>query len=131
MRKLIQTFSALILVGLFSTAQALNAPPSADIRCLIVATVMSNSTDATQRAAGSMLAIYSIGLLNAFSAQEIEDAMVSESATIASQIPTETVRCGTVLQEKGQMMQQIGKNILRRSKEINKQNPTPDSKPTA
>jgi hypothetical protein len=129
MRKLIQISSTLILAGLFSSAQALNAPPSADIRCLIVGSVMSNSTDATQRNAGNMLAIYVIGLLSAFSALEIEDAMVSEGVTLTpAQIQTETLRCGAVLQEKGQMMQQIGKNILRRSQEMN-QNATSTAVP--
>lgn len=136
MRIMFKASIILIFAGLFSVAYALDAPPSADIRCLIVGSVMSGSADATQRTAGNMLAIYSIGRLNAFSAQEIEDAMVGESATITpAQIQTETARCGADLQEKGRMMQEIGQNIVRRSKEMNKHNTSPtdvpnDAKPT-
>jgi hypothetical protein len=134
MRIMLKTSTVLIFAGFFSVAHALDAPPSADIRCLIVGTLMVNSTDATQRTAGTMLSVYWMGRLDAFSAQEIEDAMVSESATITpAQIQTETARCGALFQAKGQMMQDIGKNIMRRQKD--KQNVSPakapnDSKPT-
>jgi hypothetical protein len=135
MLNLYKTLSVLVLAGFFCTAQAADAPPSADIRCLVVGSLMlANSTDATQRNAGTMMSVYWLGRLDAFSAQQIEDAMVSESATITpAQIQTETVRCAEIFQAKGQMMQEIGKNIMRREK--NKQNASPakapnDSKPS-
>jgi hypothetical protein len=136
MRTAFKTSMVLICAEFFSIAHALEAPSSDDIRCLIVGSIMSSSTEPTQRTAGNMLAIYSIGRLNAFSAQEIEDAMFSESVTITpAQIKTEMLRCGALMQEKGQLMQQIGNNLVRRSKEIDKQNAPPakapsDSKPT-
>ena len=109
-------------------------PPAADIRCLLIGSLMvANSTGATQRSAGLMLSIYWVGRLDSFSRQQIEDAMVSEARGMTpTQIQTETVRCGDILQAKGQMMQDIGNNIIRRSKEMDKQNATPapnDSKP--
>jgi hypothetical protein len=136
MRIMFKASTVFLFAGSFSVANALDAPPLADIRCLIVGSIISSSTDATTRTAGNMLAIYSIGRLNLFSAQEIEDAMLSESVTITpAQIKSETARCGADLQEKGRMMQDIGQNIVRRSKEMNKKNPAPtevpnDSKPT-
>lgn len=131
MRIMFKASMVLILAGLFSVAHALDAPPPDAIRCLVVGALMVSSTDTTQRGAGTMVMVYWIGRLDSFSAQEIEDAMVGESATITpAQIKTETARCGAVLQEKGQMMQQIGQNIIRRSKEMNKQNPTSTEVPT-
>jgi hypothetical protein len=136
MRKLIKTSGVLVVAGLFSTAHAVDALPSADIRCLIVGSLLSNSTDATQRSAGNLLTMYWIGRLDSFPAQDIEDAMISESIGLTpTQIKAEVVRCGNLLQDKGRMIEQIGNNIVRRSKEMNKQNPTPagapnDSKPT-
>jgi hypothetical protein len=47
------------------------------------------------------------------------DSVVAEAMT-ATLIKTETVRCGVILQDKGRMMQQIGNNIIRRSKEMDK-----------
>lgn len=125
------TSTILIFAGFFSTADALDAPPSSDIRCLIVGSLLSNSADANQRAAGNMLAMYSMGRLDSFSAQEIEDAMVSEGVAITpTQIKTETVRCGTILQDKGHMMTQIGENIVRRGKAMEKQNASPAAAPS-
>jgi metal-dependent HD superfamily phosphatase/phosphodiesterase len=134
MRNLFKASMVLIITGFFPTAHAAETPPSDAIRCLVVGALMVNSTDTTQRAAGTMVMVYWIGRLDAFSAQEIEDAMVGESDMTPLQIQTERVRCGEVLRVKGAMMQDIGKNIIRRSKEMEKQNPSPakapnDSKP--
>ena len=136
MRHLFKVSMALIFAGLFSTSHALDAPPSDGIRCLVVGALMVNSTDTNQRTAGTIVMLYWMGRLESFSAQEIEDAMFSESVAITpAEIETETARCGAVLQEKGQMMQQIVQNIIRRGKEMQKQNASPakapsDSKPT-
>jgi hypothetical protein len=124
----------LVLAELFSVAHALDAPPSDSIRCLVVGALMVNSTDTTQRAAGTMVMVYWIGRLDSFSEQEIEDAMVRESDMTPLQIQIERVRCGEVLRVKGAMMQEIGKDIIRRGKEMEKQNASPanvpnDSKP--
>ena len=62
--------------------------------------------------------------LDAFPAQEIEDAMARESEMTPLQIQTEKGRCSEVLQAKGTMMQGIGKNLIRRSRDQQ------DSKPT-
>jgi metal-dependent HD superfamily phosphatase/phosphodiesterase len=124
----------LIFAGFFSVANAAEAPPMESIRCLVVGALMVNSTDTTQRAAGTMVMVYWIGRLDSFSEQEIEDAMVRQSDMTPLQIQTERVRCGEVLRVKGEMMQQIGKNIIRRGKEMDKQKAAPanapnDSKP--
>jgi hypothetical protein len=116
-------FGCLALSALFSSAHALEAPPSTDIHCLIVGSLWSNSADTTQRAAGSILVMYYVGRLESFSAQEIEDAMVSEAFAMPPPMyQSEAMRCGKTLQEKGQMMQQIGQNLYRRGKEMGQKN---------
>ena len=103
-----KVFGSLALSALLSTAHALETPPSTDIHCLIVGSLLSNSTDTTQRAAGSILVMYYLGRLESFSAQEIEDAMASETVAMPPLMyQSEAMRCGKTLQEKGQMMQQI------------------------
>jgi len=125
-----KVFGCLALSALFSTAHALEAPPSTDIHCLIVGSLLSNSTDTAQRAAGSILVMYYVGRLEAFSAQEIEDAMISESfAMPPSMYQSEAMRCGKTLQEKGQMMQQIGQNLVRRGKEMDQKNASQTAPP--
>ncbi len=129
-------FGCLALSALFSTAHALEAPPSRDIHCLIVGSLLSNSTDTTQRAAGNILVMYYMGRLESFSAQEIEDAMVSESFAMPPPMyQSEAMRCAKTLQEKGQMMQQIDQNLVRRGKEMGQKNASatapPETKPGA
>jgi hypothetical protein len=133
MRNIIRCSGVLIMAGFFATAHAAEGPRVADIHCLIVGSLLSNSTDAGQRASGSVLVVYSIGILDAFSSQEIEDAMVSEYTAMAQNgqlFKSETLRCGMKLQEKGLMMQKIGANLIRRGKEMNKHDQSSDTSPT-
>jgi hypothetical protein len=118
-RHSIQVLGLLLLSASFSTAYAAEAPSSADVRCLIVGSRLSTSSDANQRNAGNMLAIYSMGRLAQFSPKEIEDAMFNEAlAMTPTDFQSDTARCGKILVEKGQEMTQIGNNLVHRGKEL-------------
>jgi hypothetical protein len=125
--------SLVILSTAFSTAHALEAPPAADIRCLIVGSRLSTSADANQRAAGHLLAIYSMARLDQFSPKEIEDAMFNEALAITpTDFQSDAARCGKILMEKGQEMTQIGNNLVRRGNEMkDKQTAAPAVTPSA
>ena len=125
MRTALKVSAVLLLAVVTSRARADEAPPSADVRCLDIASLMiADAKNDAQRTAGTMSMLYWVGRLDAFTSQQIEDAMAQESNMTPLQIHSEATRCGEVLQAKGAMMQQIGKNLVRRSKEQQ------DSKPT-
>ena len=128
MRILPKVSMLLLCAGFLASAHAADTPKTADIRCLVIGSLMvvSAKNDA-QRNVALMMSIYWVGRLDAFSAQEIEDAMVRESEMTALQIQSETVRCAEILQLKGEMMTEIGNNIMRRAKD--QQNAKPSEKP--
>jgi hypothetical protein len=125
MRTALKVSVVLLFAVLASRVRAADAPPSADTRCLVISALMVSSDDAKQRTAGTMAMLYWVGRLDAFTSKQIEDAMASESDMTPLQFQSEAARCGETLQVKGAMMQEIGKNLIRRSKDQQ------DSKPTA
>jgi hypothetical protein len=108
-----------------SQAYAAGAPPAADIRCLIVASRYSGSSDANERGAGNMLAIYFMGRLEQFSTQEIEAAMLKEFSILTPQdFQSDAERCGRILKAKGDTLKEIGADLVRRAQEkADKENP--------
>lgn len=119
MRHSIQLLGLLFFSSSFSTGYAAEAPSSVDVRCLIVGSRLSTSTDANQRNAGNMLAIYFMGRLEQFSPKEIEDAMFNEALAMSpTDFQSDTARCGKILVEKGQEMTQIGNNLVHRGQEM-------------
>jgi len=122
----IRLCTLLILTGLFPTAHADEAPPPADIRCLMVGMRLSTFSDAAQRTGGNMLAIYYFGRLEKFSAQQLEDAILKESLTIKPEdFQAESSRCGRILMEKGQVITKIGDDLVRRGKVAEKPSAPP------
>jgi hypothetical protein len=111
----------------FSPAWAAELPSPADIRCLIVASRYSGSSDLNERGAGNMLAIYFMGRLEQFSIPEVEDAMLKEFAVLTPQdFESDAERCGRILKTKGDALKEIGANLVRRAKEkAEKEGPKP------
>jgi hypothetical protein len=137
MRNSTKLLTLAALSASFSTAFALDAPPLGHIRCLIVGSRLGSrlglASDPDSRAAGQLLAIYSMALMERFSSKEIEDAMFSESyAMTNADYQTDVARCKKILVEKGQEMSQIGTNLERRGEEMkNKKKAPPASAPAA
>jgi hypothetical protein len=123
----------LSLMLLIPTAGAENAPPPADIRCVIVAMQISISNDANQRTGGNMLAMYYVGRLDQYPAKVLEDAIFKELPTMTPDLfKSEADRCGRILMGKGQVLTQIGNSISSRAKELQeKQSPAPENAPAA
>jgi hypothetical protein len=94
MRNSTKLLTLAALSASFSTAFALDAPPLGHIRCLIVGSRLGLASDPDSRAAGQLLAIYSMALMERFSSKEIEDAMFSESyAMTNADYQTDVARC--------------------------------------
>jgi hypothetical protein len=121
----------LSLVLLVPTAYAVEFPPPADIRCVIVAMQISISNDTAQRTGGNMLAMYYVGRLDQYPAKVLEDAIFKELPAMTPDFfKTEADRCGRILMEKGQVLTQIGNSITRRAQELQqKHSPAPTNAP--
>jgi hypothetical protein len=119
MKNLSKLSSLYFLVAFFSTAHAQEAPPSSDIRCLIIGIQMSIMTDTPRRTVGNMVVLYYFGRLNPFPPKVIEDAIAKEGIALAqTDLKSEADRCGKELSEKSQLMTEIGKNLVRRGSEL-------------
>jgi TonB family protein len=124
-------FAGLTLLALSSAAHAHQTPPPNDIRCFIMGTMSLSSKDSAQRNNGSVVAAYYFGKLEAFSRQEIEDAMFSEGQALTQSdfVQSETQRCSKALGERTEMMKEIGPNLIRRGNEMTKPLTSPLSPP--
>jgi hypothetical protein len=108
------TVTALIAVQ--ARAQKAPAPPTEDIRCLIVAMQFAASTDADQKNGGNVLAMYYMGRLDKFPAAVIEDAISKELPALNAELfKTEAARCGKALMQKGEILTLIGTNLTQRA----------------
>jgi hypothetical protein len=123
----------LAVIASFSPAHAEDAPAAADIRCLMVGMRMSAYTDANQRTGGNMLAIYYLGRLEKFSAKQLEEAILKESLNVKpDDFQVDASRCGKILMEKGQVITQIGNDLVRHGQETQQKQPAiPDAAPPA
>jgi hypothetical protein len=109
---------SLLLAALFSTAHAQEAPPPADVRCLMVGMRMSTFTDPEQRTGGNMLTFYYFGRLEKFSAKAIEDAIIREAAAVTpSDFQADASRCGKTLMDKRDALTQIGGDLAKRAQD--------------
>lgn len=89
-----------------------------DVRCLIVAMQFAASTEPDQKAGGNVLAMYYMGRLDKYPAQEIEDAIIKQlSAFNAELFKTEAARCGKALMDKGQVLTLIGTYLTQRAQQ--------------
>jgi TonB family protein len=133
MRDSIKLLSVLVLTGSFSIAHAQDPPPSSDIRCLIAGMQMTTLPDAPPRAVGGMLILYFFGRLDAYPPQVIEDAISKYAMNwTRTDLNAESERCGKELTEKGRLIPEIGKNILRPGIELEEKphaNPSPKAPP--
>jgi hypothetical protein len=115
------------VLAAYAQAQKTPAPSPDDIRCLIVAMQFAASTEADQKAGGNVLAMYYMGRLDKYPAQEMEDAIIKQlPAFNADFFKTEAGRCGKALMEKGQVLTLIGTYLTQRAQ----QQQTPANPPT-
>lgn len=97
-------------------AFAQKATPSPDMRCLIVGSRISGDPDPTKQAVGRAILMYYLGRLDeSFPSLDIEEAIAIEEAKMsASDVQSETKRCSRWLLDRSQVLEKIGKDLLRR-----------------
>jgi TonB family protein len=107
-------------------------PPTPDVRCLIVGMTLSNTTDSNQRISMAMLAVFYFGRLDRFSPTDIGDAVAREAITWKpADFQSEAGRCGKELGDGAQIMNQVGKNLIRRGVGLDKEAAPPIEAPPA
>jgi|ERR1700722_9507733 len=111
-------FVFILVLPLFSRANAQDVETIADVRCLLVGIQMSRSLDATQRASGTMVVMFYVGRLDrVVLGPKLEDLIANEASHMSSaEFITEATRCGKSLVEKGQLLQRIGDHLAVRGK---------------
>jgi hypothetical protein len=119
MNKSATIIGVMLLSPAFSVSHAQDAEAVANIRCLIVGAQLSKSPDATRRSVGMMEVMYYLGRLEKhLQMSDLEALIERESSKMtATELAAEAVRCGTILAEKGQLLQRIGNSLVLRDQE--------------
>ena len=92
---------------------SLDAERTADIRCVLVGIRLSTVGNATQRSAGTMLALYFLGRLEGRNPGfDVENLVIKNAQVMTeSDYKAEAGRCGAALSEKGQQIAKIGTDM--------------------
>jgi hypothetical protein len=92
----------------------------ADVRCVIVGMQMGKLQDVAQQFSGMTVIFYYLGRIDALSPKpNVEDLIAQEIVKMTSAVlRTEAVRCGEALTEKGNEIQKIGRDLIRRGNEL-------------
>ena len=107
------------VLGLASMrAEAQEAVNIADIRCVVVGMKLSGMVNSPEQSRGILLTWYYLGRLDGRVPQlDIESLLIKEGGKMTSaDYAVEANRCGTSLEEMGQKITQIGKNLIEREK---------------
>jgi hypothetical protein len=101
-----------------STAGAQKVTESPDIRCVVVGSKITSSSDPALQSAGPLLVMYYLGRVDAmYPTIDLENALVQVgSAMTAADIQSESIRCRTALVERAKVIEKIAKNLINRSK---------------
>lgn len=110
--------SALVFVGLPASACAAGTETRADVRCLLIALHTATLNLPQERTAGTMAAIYYLGLLDGHSPHaNIEQLIKSEARKMTpAELRAESARCAGVLERKGHELQKIGAALSREAR---------------
>ena len=121
------SLAALVAILTLSSthARAQDAETIADVHCVIVGAVLAGKTDTTQRAAGSLVAMYYIGRLDGRVPKlDLEELMIKESkAMTSSDFAAEAKRCGATLTARGQELTKIGKDMVEQAQKTSGEQP--------
>jgi hypothetical protein len=130
MKILYRSLGLILAVAMAAVVHADGAPPTADIRCLMVGMQLSTATDTNQRTGANMLTIYYFGRLEHYSAKVLEDALFKEYVAFKpADFQLEAERCGKSLMEKGQVITKIGEDLVQRGRTANPTTAAPPATP--
>jgi hypothetical protein len=102
-------------LGAFS-ASAQDAETIADLRCLIIGFKFAGSPTESLKQAGLIETLYYLGRIDARNPNiDLENQVANVLAKMTeSDVKAESRRCGAVLSQRGEALQQLGKNIISR-----------------
>jgi hypothetical protein len=95
-------------------AHSQESPEIADIRCVIVGMRLSATSDSQMQSRGIFMTLYYMGRLRGRTPNiEIEAPLVKEAKKMgAGEFPPEEKRCVTDLAQAGELLTQIGKDLI-------------------
>jgi hypothetical protein len=98
---------------LFTNTHAQDAETASDARCLLIGIQMSRSSDATEQASGTLVAMYYLGRVDRVVLERNLEAVIANTVSqmVASEFHKEATKCGKSLVEKGKLLQRIGGNL--------------------
>jgi hypothetical protein len=105
------------LVG--SAAKAEDAVTTSDLRCLVVASTLSNSTNESFKAAGTVSAFYYMGRLDGRAPDlDLENRLFAEALKMTPEdILAQARICRATLAKKTRSMQEMGRHMEERAKQ--------------
>jgi hypothetical protein len=122
-----QLSAALVILGTLglSAATAAEDETAADIRCVVVSMGLSQSDDAALKTAGLLSAMYYLGRLDGHAPNlDLENGFFDEIQKMnPAELQSEAMRCGRVLRERGMVLTDIGRNLIRRGQSGDGQSP--------
>jgi hypothetical protein len=92
---------------------AAQSDDATDLRCFVVASVLMNSSDRNQRAAGVIGSLYFMGRLDGRSPSlDWNKRLTAEMAAMSgSDISTVSAACGAIMAAQGRRMGEMGKEV--------------------
>ena len=105
--------SAVGLIGQSPVQGGVGSDPIDDVRCVVVGMRISSLADRDQRSAGLMTELFFLGGLDSIVPRpDIRSLIVKVSEEMTTvEFKSEAVRCGKVLSEKGQELQDVSDEI--------------------
>ena len=109
---------AALFVSTFAQSSPQPDPLTFDLRCMIAASNLRESTDATARASGTAAALFYFGRIDArLTEAELERRLAAEAAIIPTENRSQLMRdCGAFMSARGQALIRIGQRISARER---------------
>ena len=104
---------------LTTAVRADDAEQIADVRCLVVTMQAAQSSDETLKSSSFIATMYFLGRLDGHDPNyDIETGLLGELAKMTQDdIRAEAQRCGAQMIARGQSLQEMGKDMMRKGKE--------------
>jgi hypothetical protein len=96
---------------------------TADLRCVIISVGMVSGQDAAMQVAGTVSAMYWIGRLDGRTPDyDMEARLIDQLSKMKSDdYAAEAARCGTILKGRGQFLQDMGRSLQKKGRDMMQQ----------
>jgi hypothetical protein len=114
-----------VLTLMSAQARSQGGDTTADVRCVVAGIKYLGLPNSAQHSAGMMLVLYYLGRLDGHMPKlEVEDLIVKESARMAAaDFDPEAKRCGDGITVRGQLIGQMGKEMIERAQKLGETSP--------